>query len=418
MKSSMSCEPLAAEKCIMTFIERTFGHWFLKTLVKPTFYKQFVGGENKEELADCIQQLERVNIRPMLACTMETDVGEGMDQEDLFDKNAQKILDCLEFSSSLTTKAPLMQLKVTGLLSADILTHMANIYATSTKALSMVENIANGMINGQLKTSEIFCGLTRKEGQCLEHAVRRFHKIGMMAQIKAVKVLVDAEYTYLNPAINLLTMALMATFNKDSPVIWNTYQCYLKKALQAITTEVEMSQKLGVCFGAKIVRGAYMVQEQQRADRLGYPRPTCENYEATNNNYNMVVKYMLNHVKTAQSRCNIIIATHNEESVKQAIRRIKKLGIQHHLGTVNFGQLLGMSDQITFPLASAGFTVYKSIPYGPLGEVLPYLARRAMENQTVLAGARKEQQLLWQEIKSRAKDYLTPSLRGIPARTS
>ncbi|XP_013791455.2 hydroxyproline dehydrogenase-like [Limulus polyphemus] len=310
-----------------------------------------------------------------------------------------------------------MQLKVTGLLSADVLIHLANTYTTSTKALSLVENIANGMISGQLKMSELFDGLTRQERQCLEHAVRRFHKIGMMAQTKGVKVLVDAEYTYLNPAINLLTMALMAIFNTDSPVIWNTYQCYLKKALETITTEVEMSQKLGVCFGAKIVRGAYMVQEHQRAVSLGYPSPICENYEATNNNYNKVVKYMLDHVQTGQSTCNIIIATHNEESVRLAIRRVNELGIQPHLGTVNFGQLLGMSDQITFPLASAGFTVYKSIPYGPLGEVLPYLARRAMENQTVLAGARKEQQLLWQEIKLRAKNCLTPNLREIPTRT-
>jgi len=123
--------------------------------------------------------------------------------------------------------------------------------------------------------------------------------------------------------------------------------------------------------------------------------------QATSVMYNRVVDLMLEHIAEVGDRCNIVCGTHNETGALHAAGRLAELSIPPHSDRVVFGQIYGMADQISVPLAAAGFTVYKSVPFGPLGEVLPYLSRRAAENRVVLAGARREQELLWREIRRR-----------------
>lgn len=194
---------------------------------------------------------------------------------------------------------------------------------------------------------------------------------------------------------------MMAVFNEASPLVWNTYQCYLKDAMKNLKLEIELANKFGVSFGAKIVRGAYIAQETKCALEKNYPNPICDSYAATNENYNSVLDHMLEYISHVGEMCNIIIASHNEDSIKLAVQRMKQLNIDPKSGGVHFGQLYGMCDQITYPLASMGYSVYKSIPYGSVEEVLPYLARRATENRSVLAGSRKEKQMLWENLKLR-----------------
>ena len=138
----------------------------------------------------------------------------------------------------------------------------------------------------------------------------------------------------------------------------------------------------------------------------GYEDPVNDTYEETGEMYNRVVDYLLNHISTVGDRCNIVCGTHNEAGAIHVATTLTNLGIDPGSGQVVFGQIYGMADQISVPLASAGFTVYKSVPYGPLGEVLPYLSRRAAENRVVLVGARREQELLRKEIKRRRKEVL------------
>ena len=182
--------------------------------------------------------------------------------------------------------------------------------------------------------------------------------------------------------------------------MWNTYQCYLKQALNTISSEMEVVASFDKCFGAKIVRGAYMDKERRLARELGYEDPVNESYEATAGMYNRVVDFMLEAISRtlARDRVNIVVATHNEAGALHAASKMLSLGIPPDSGHVVFGQvssntlalifyckrsrimcvlgqIYGMAEQISIPLAAAGFTVYKSVPYGPLTEVLPYLSR-------------------------------------------
>ncbi|GFU34394.1 hydroxyproline dehydrogenase [Nephila pilipes] len=157
-----------------------------------------------------------------------------------------------------------------------------------------------------------------------------------------------------------------------------------------------LRESVDVCFGAKLVRGAYMLQERQRAQQMGLPDPICADYSATSANYDKVSCFLLDR---SGPRCHFIAATHNEESIRLVIHRMEDEKADRRF--VSFGQLYGMCDQISNPLAERGFAVYKSVPYGTLPEVLPYLARRALENKGVLKGARKEHALLVKELKTR-----------------
>uniref|UniRef100_A0A8C9DEM8 Proline dehydrogenase n=1 Tax=Prolemur simus TaxID=1328070 RepID=A0A8C9DEM8_PROSS len=226
-----------------------------------------------------------------------------------------------------------------------------------------------------------------------------------------VRLMVDAEQTYFQPAISRLTLEMQRKFNVEKPLVFNTYQCYLKDAYDNVTLDVELARREGWCFGAKLVRGAYMAQERARAAEIGYEDPINPTYEATNGMYHRCLDYVLGELRHS-AKAAVMVASHNEDTVRFTLCRMEELGLHPADGQVYFGQLLGMCDQISFPLGQAGFPVYKYVPYGPVMEVLPYLSRRAMENSSLMTGARRERQLLWQELKRRLR---TGSLFHRPA---
>ncbi|EEC10761.1 proline oxidase, putative, partial [Ixodes scapularis] len=225
-----------------------------------------------------------------------------------------------------------------------------------------------------------------------------------------VKTLIDAEHVKINPGIDLLALALMAVFNKEQPLIGHTYQCYLTSTQDRLERHLALASSLGVSFGVKLVRGAYMDSERKRALSAGDPSPVFGTYEETNNNYNRLMfvlsscrllRRLMWFVADSERECNLVVASHNEESIQTAISEMRALGLQPDDPRVSFGQLLGMYDQTTFPLALGGYNVYKSIPYGPLTELLPYLARRASENRAVLRSPARERCMLAREIRRR-----------------
>nr|XP_029134084.1 hydroxyproline dehydrogenase-like isoform X2 [Labrus bergylta] len=250
-----------------------------------------------------------------------------------------------------------------------------------------------------------FPGLDEREAAHFLCGLHRLNKIAE-ASVNKVRVLVDAEYTYMNPALSLVTMAMMKKFNKDGVWIWNTYQCYLKESRSLLLGALQISKEEGFCLGVKLVRGAYMDKERKLAEKESQLDPIHNCWEDTNVSYNGSLDVMLKAISQKPERYRIIVATHNEESVRKAAKRMEELGIDKDGGSVCFGQLLGMCDHVSLTLAKEGYAVYKSVPYGSVDDTLPYLVRRAQENRTVLQGIRKERDLLRKEF------YRRMSLRG------
>ncbi|XP_030647818.1 proline dehydrogenase 1, mitochondrial [Chanos chanos] len=262
---------------------------------------------------------------------------------------------------------------------------------TKVSDLLVVPNIETGQLEPLLSK------FTEEEEKQMKRMLQRVDVLAKHAVENRVRLMVDAEQTYFQPAISRLTLEMQRIFNKEKPVIFNTYQCYLKEAFDNVSMDVELSKREGWFFGAKLVRGAYMHQERARAEEIGYEDPINPNYESTNQMYHKCIDYVLEEI--GQNRkANVMVASHNVDTVKFTLRRMSELGLEPSDKMVYFGQLLGMCDQISFPLGQAGFPVYKYVPYGPVNEVIPYLSRRAQENRGFMKGAQMESDLLWKEL--------------------
>jgi len=248
-------------------------------------------------------------------------------------------------------------------------------------------------------------GLTRDDERQMKRMIGRINTIIEHADDRNVRVMVDAEQTYFQTAISRLAIEMQRIFNKDRALVFNTYQCYRRDTRDNVKEDIALSEKENFHFACKFVRGAYMEQERERAAAMGYPDPINPDYEATNAMYNGVVDMCLTKAVEQRSeshaRIAFMLASHNEDSVRFAVKRMNELGVTPEDHIVNFGQLLGMCDQLSFSLGAAGYSVYKYVPYGPIEEVVPYLCRRAQENRAVMVGATKERKLLMKEFKRR-----------------
>ncbi|XP_070821384.1 proline dehydrogenase 1, mitochondrial [Chaetodon trifascialis] len=265
---------------------------------------------------------------------------------------------------------------------------------TKISDLLVVPNVELGELEPLLES------FTTEEEKQMKRMLQRMDVLVKHAIENGVRLMVDAEQTYFQPAISRLTLEMQRIYNREKPVVFNTYQCYLKEAYDNVTMDVELSRREGWHFAAKLVRGAYMYQERERAEELGYEDPINPDYASTNRMYHRCLDYVLDEIALNRN-ANVMVASHNEDTVKHTIRRMNELGLLPTENKVYFGQLLGMCDQISFPLGQAGFPVFKYVPYGPVNEVMPYLSRRAQENRGFMKGAQKERELLWQELKRR-----------------
>ncbi|KFP80296.1 hypothetical protein N310_05970, partial [Acanthisitta chloris] len=200
---------------------------------------------------------------------------------------------------------------------------------------------------GQLEP--LLSRFSEEEEQQLKRVMQRMDVLAKRAMEKGVRLMVDAEQSYFQPAISHLTVETQRRFNRNQPIIFNTYQCYLKEAYDNVTVDVELSRREDWHFGTKLVRGAYMEQERERAAQMGYEDPINPTYEKTNEMYHRCLDYVLEEIKHSH-KASVMVASHNEDTVKFTLRRMMELGIHPSEKKVCFGQLLGMCDQITFPL--------------------------------------------------------------------
>uniref|UniRef100_A0A3B3ULM9 Proline dehydrogenase n=1 Tax=Poecilia latipinna TaxID=48699 RepID=A0A3B3ULM9_9TELE len=394
--------PVLVNNCgkLMTAARTILGRRGFSLLLRPTIYAQFVAGENEMEISQSMGKMSLMGLRPMLAVPIEEDLGESIGEK-RYDDNMAAMLECVRMShSNAWSKDPMMQLKITALLSPELCVKLTTLIAQQPYDLSLLVRA----MDGEMVT---FPGLEEKEAAHFLCGLQRLNKVAE-ASVNKVRVLVDAEYTYMNPALTLVTMALMKKFNKDGAWIWNTYQCYLKESRSLLLEALNLSQAEGFCLGVKLVRGAYMDKERKLAEKECQVDPIHPSWEETNKSYNGCLDVMLEAIAQKPDRYRIIVATHNEESVRRAAKRMEEWGIEKDGGSVCFGQLLGMCDHVSLTLAKEGYPVYKSVPYGSVDDTLPYLVRRAQENRTVLQGIRKERDLLRQELRHRMRR----SMRG------
>lgn len=281
----------------------------------------------------------------------------------------------------------------------------------------------SGIIDENFELSETFRVPNLKEGRMVRliselstqeeamfrNMIRRVNTLVKTAKDLNVRLMIDAEQTYFQPAISRICLEMMNKYNKEKGIVYNTYQCYLKDTYNEVCSDLEQAKRQNFYFGAKLVRGAYIEQERERAQALNYPDPTNPSYEATSAMYHQTLTECLRQIKSFKdsgeqiNKVAIMVASHNEDTIRFAIDKMKELGLPRQDRVLCFGQLYGMCDYITFPLGQAGYSAFKYVPYGPVHEVLPYLSRRATENKSIVKKLKKEKQLLVKELVRRAK---------------
>ncbi|KAG0244349.1 hypothetical protein BGW41_008113 [Actinomortierella wolfii] len=275
-------------------------------------------------------------------------------------------------------------------------------------------------------------GLSKEEMEDYQKVLRRMERLCDQAAKTHTRLMIDAEQTYFQPAIDSVALHLQEHYNNtphaDGPLIFNTYQMYLKDALGRLQQDYKRAERNGYVLAAKLVRGAYMVSERKRAVELGLDDPICTDIEATHKSYNAGVDFMLEKMTEARERAStekgltvdqspvvLFVASHNKDSVIRTCERMQELSLSPQAELVMFGQLMGMCDQISYTLGQHGYGIYKYVPYGPIHHVIPYLIRRAQENNSVLGGVGVERRLLWEEVKSRfGFGSPKPTIQAVP----
>ncbi|KAK7194434.1 proline oxidase, mitochondrial precursor-like protein [Novymonas esmeraldas] len=243
--------------------------------------------------------------------------------------------------------------------------------------------------------------MSTKEKGLWKNVNNRLALIASMAKELNVRMLVDAEQTFYQLAIDAIVATLQKTYNKEVPVVYNTYQCYLTYAEDRIDNDLVRARHMNYQWGGKIVRGAYIVQERATAAQYGYSSPVWSTYAETNKCYDACAQRIFDTFEAQPTKKHeVFFGTHNKESLEVITASVLK---RHDIQSrVFFGQLFGMRDNLTVPLARAGFHVYKYVPYGPVRETIHYLGRRAVENSSILTtGDNTETRMMKKELKRR-----------------
>jgi proline dehydrogenase len=239
--------------------------------------------------------------------------------------------------------------------------------------------------------------ITAEEQQAFGRIKERVSKICSLAAENNVRVFIDAEESWIQPAIDSMADAMMELHNKNRAIVFNTVQLYRTDRFEFTKASHRKAKEKGYKLGLKLVRGAYMEKERERALQMGYPSPIQPTHEASNRDFDATVEYCVKH----HLEIEFCAGTHNEESCHLLVRLMALNNIPANDQGIWFSQLLGMSDHISYNLAAAGYNVAKYVPYGPVKSVLPYLIRRAQENTSIAGQTGRELRMLLMEKKRR-----------------
>jgi proline dehydrogenase len=344
----------------------------LKFTIKKTIFEQFCGGETIEECDQAIAGLAKSGIGTILDYSVE-----GEESEATFDQTCAEILKTIQRAKG-NADIPFSVFKTTGVFSSDVLTIASEIIEKNQ--IVDIELIENHLMDSHKQDWRNGC--------------HRFNQLCESAANSEVQIFVDAEESWLQPAIDLLATSAMHKYNQTRAWVFNTLQMYRHDRLNYLQNQVAEAK----CqYGYKLVRGAYMEKERARAAKMGYQDPIQPNKEATDRDYNAAVTFCIEH----HSKVAVCIATHNEQSSLLGTQCLTAKGLKSNDQKVSFSQLLGMSDHISFNLSHKGYKVSKYVPYGPVLSVIPYLTRRAQENSGMAGQMGRELALIESEIKRR-----------------
>lgn len=334
----------------------------VEKLIRASVFDHFCGGVNEEDCLSVVDKMYTKGVSSVLDYSVE-----GKEEEDQFEAALKMTLRTIDFAQERQA-IPFAVFKPTGIGRIDLY----------EKVGAKIE-------------------LTADEKAEWERVVARFDQICSEAHKKDVALLIDAEESWMQDAADDLVANMMRKYNKEKAIVYNTLQMYRWDRLDYLKKLHEVAKQEGFHIGMKIVRGAYMEKENDRAVEKGYKSPICPSKEATDINYDAAIVYMMDHI----DRMAIFAGTHNEESTYYLMQLMEEKGISVDDSRIFFGQLYGMSDNISYNLAYNGFNVAKYLPFGPVKDVMPYLIRRAEENTSVAGQTSRELKMLKKERKRR-----------------
>ncbi|MFQ3214289.1 MAG: proline dehydrogenase [Marivirga sp.] len=339
-------------------------HLPINGLIKWTIYDQFCGGETIADSQGTIDELSKFNIGTILDYSVE-----GATTDKGFDTTTEEILRTIDRAAS-DVALPFCVFKATGIA-----------------------------VNKVFEKKQRGEQLTEKEAKSYQDSVDRIDKICKSAHEKNVRVFVDAEESWLQGAVDDIAYNMMRKYNKDTAIVYITYQMYRADMMQKLREGYELATAGNFYLGAKLVRGAYMEKEAERAEEMGYPNPIQISKEATDLDYNTALKFCLE----KKQRVFLCSGTHNQYSNFFLTVLMEEFGMEPGDERVWSAQLYGMSDNISFNLAANGYNVAKYVPYGPVKAVMPYLFRRAEENTAMAGQSSREFTMIKEEIMRRKK---------------
>ncbi len=332
-------------------------------LIRSTVFDHFCGGVNESDCMSTVDKLFDAGVASVLDFSVE-----GKEEDAQFDATSGKVVELTKFAKNKEAM-PFSVFKPTGFGRLKIWQKI-----TEKQPLSAAEKL---------------------EWKRIED---RYDQVSNEAHGANIRLLIDAEETWMQDAADELCERMMEKYNTERPIVFNTLQCYRWDRLEYLKNLHQRAKNKGYKLGFKIVRGAYLEKENERAIEKGYKTPICDSKKATDDNFNEIMKYIMDNLNDIE----LFIGTHNESSTYFAMDLMEKKDISKSDDRIWFGQLFGMSDHITFNLGAEGYNVAKYIPFGPVKDVMPYLIRRAEENTSVAGQTSRELTLLKKE-KARRK---------------
>lgn len=335
----------------------------VKPAIRKTIYKQFVGGETTSECLEVARNLHKYGVSSIMDYSVE-----GQDSEEEFEHVKDEILHLIQIAKENPQEIPFVVFKPTAFGKIEL-------YEKTGKKLPLSES-------------------EQKEWEAVRN---RFDVVCKSGFEQNVTVMIDAEESWMQDAADSLADEMMQKYNRQSSIVCNTLQMYRHDRLNYLKKIFKKAEEQNYLLGFKIVRGAYMEKERARAEAENYPSPIQPDKASTDRDYNHALEFIVKN----NHRISLFAGTHNEQSCELLTQLMSENNIANSYHKIWFGQLFGMSDNISFKLGSLAYNIAKYLPYGPIKEVMPYLIRRAQENTSVAGQTSRELSLIEKEIERR-----------------